>query len=231
MITLHTTRYTGYEMLLHRHTIWSQKVSLLAIGRYRPHLAGRRLRELWSRRRCQGLVRPVAGWSSRLEGAIWPARRRRAVSSVAHAGTAAGNLRSLGFFVFMGRVWATAALRLDPHASSRSATRVGYGRNMRMARPTTIRLPDEVLNELDRRARARGKDRATLLRELLQDALQRDTEDEVVASYRAGSLSLSQAASRLGTDVWSLFDILSRRGDTLSVSLEDWMDSGSSRSA
>ena len=99
-----------------------------------------------------------------------------------------------------------------------------------MTRPTTIRLPDEVLSELDRRARARGKDRATLLRELLQDALDRDTEDEVVTSYRAGHLSLSQAASRLGTDVWSLFDILARRGETLSVSLEDWMDSGSSRS-
>ncbi len=100
-----------------------------------------------------------------------------------------------------------------------------------MTKPTTIRLPDEVLNELDRRARARGKDRATLLQELLQDALDRDTEDEVVPSYRAGRLSLSQAASRLGTDVWSLFDILARRGETLSVSLEDWMDSGSSRSA
>ena len=56
-------------------------------------------------------------------------------------------------------------------------------------------------------------------------------EDEVVASYHAGRLSLSQAASRLGIDAWSLFDLLSRRGETLSVSLEDWMDSGSSRSA
>ena len=95
----------------------------------------------------------------------------------------------------------------------------------------TVRLPAEVLNELDRRAQARGKDRATLLRELLQDALDRDTEDEVVASYRAGRLSLSQASSRLGTDVWSLFDILARRGETVSVSLEDWMQSGSSQSA
>jgi len=102
---------------------------------------------------------------------------------------------------------------------------------MKMTKPTTIRLPEEVLNELDRRARDRGKDRATLLRELLQDALQRDAEEEVVASYRAGRLSLSQAASRLGTDVWSLLDILARRGETLSVSLEDWLDSRSSRSA
>ena len=35
-----------------------------------------------------------------------------------------------------------------------------------MTKPTTVRLPEDVLSELDRRARARGKDRATLLREL-----------------------------------------------------------------
>ena len=97
-----------------------------------------------------------------------------------------------------------------------------------MTKPTTIRLPEDVLSELDRRAHARGKDRATLLRELLRAALDRDREDEVVAAYVSGHLSLSQAAARLGTDAWSLFDILLRRGETVSVSLEDWRDSSTS---
>ncbi len=99
-----------------------------------------------------------------------------------------------------------------------------------MTRPTTIRLPEDVLSELDRRARARGKDRATLVRELLRAALDRDQEDEVIAAYGSGQQSLSQAAARLGTDVWSLFDTLARRGVTVSVSLEDWRDSESSLS-
>ncbi|MCY4484272.1 MAG: ribbon-helix-helix domain-containing protein [Spirochaetaceae bacterium] len=99
-----------------------------------------------------------------------------------------------------------------------------------MTRPTTIRLPEDVLSELDRRARARGKDRATLVRELLRAALDRDQEDEVIAAYGSGQQSLSQAAARLGTDVWSLFDTLARRGETVSVSLEDWRDSESSLS-
>ncbi len=99
-----------------------------------------------------------------------------------------------------------------------------------MTKPTTIRLPEDMLNELDRRARARGKDRATLLRELLRDALDRDREDEAVAAYRSGRLSLSQAASRLGIDAWSFFNTLSRRGETVSVSLEDWRDSEASAS-
>ena len=51
-----------------------------------------------------------------------------------------------------------------------------------MTKPTTIRLPEDVLSELDRRAQARGKDRATLLRELLRAALDRDKEDEVVTA-------------------------------------------------
>ena len=85
--------------------------------------------------------------------------------------------------------------------------------------PTTIRLPEDVLSELDRRALARAKDRATLLRELLRAALDRDKEDEVIAAYGAGVPSLSQDAERLGTDVWSLFDILSLRGEPVSASL------------
>ena len=97
-----------------------------------------------------------------------------------------------------------------------------------MTKPTTIRLPEEILGELDRRAKARGKDRATLLRELLRDALARDREDEVLAAYRSGSISLSNAASLLGTDVWAFFNVLSRRGETISVTLEDWIGSESS---
>ena len=64
----------------------------------------------------------------------------------------------------------------------------------------------------DRRARASGKDRATLLRDLLRAAPDRDKEDEVVAAYRSGHLSLSQAAALVDTDVWSLFDTLAQRG-------------------
>ena len=53
-------------------------------------------------------------------------------------------------------------------------------------------------------------------------------EDEVVSAYRSGSVSLSQAASLLGIDVWAYFDVLSRRGETINTTLEDWIDSESS---
>ncbi len=64
-----------------------------------------------------------------------------------------------------------------------------------MTTPTTIRLPNKLLEQIDRRARARKKDRASMIRELLREGLARDLEDEVFTAYREGRLSLSQAAS------------------------------------
>lgn len=96
-----------------------------------------------------------------------------------------------------------------------------------MTRPTTIRLPDELLETLDLRARSHRKDRASFIRELLRDGLERDLEEEVVVAYRQGHLSLSEAARRLGLDPWAWFDLLRRRNETLNVELEDWIDSRS----
>lgn len=50
------------------------------------------------------------------------------------------------------------------------------GREM-MTKPTTVRLPEELLEQLDRRARSHGKDRATLIRELLRAGLASALED------------------------------------------------------
>lgn len=47
----------------------------------------------------------------------------------------------------------------------------------------------------------------------------------MVNAYRQGSLSLSEGASRLGIDAWAWFDLLRRRGETINVELEDWVDS------
>ena len=94
-----------------------------------------------------------------------------------------------------------------------------------MKKPTTIRLPEDLLEELDRRARARDSDRASLIRELLVSGLARDLEEEVLAAYRVGRLSMSEAARRLGVDAWAWLDVLRRHGETLNVELEDWIDS------
>jgi hypothetical protein len=60
------------------------------------------------------------------------------------------------------------------------------------------------------------------------DALARDAEEETLAAYRTGRLSLTEASSRLRIDPWSFFDLLRRRGEPINVTIEDWMDSASS---
>lgn len=94
-----------------------------------------------------------------------------------------------------------------------------------MTKPTTIRLPEELLEALAERARSRRKDRASLIRELLASGLERDLEEEVALAYREGRISLSEAAQRLGLDPWAWFDLLRRRNEVLNVELEDWIDS------
>ena len=96
-----------------------------------------------------------------------------------------------------------------------------------MSKPTTIRLPDDLLAALDERARNHDKDRASFIRELLADGLARDVEEEVLRDYQKGAVSLSEAASRLGLDPWTWFERLRRRNETLNVQLEDWIDSRS----
>jgi hypothetical protein len=68
-------------------------------------------------------------------------------------------------------------------------------------------------------------DRAAYLRKLVSEATAREEEDDVVRAYHEGKRTLSSAATELGVDVWGFFDLLRRRGDSLSVTLEDWMDS------
>jgi len=94
-----------------------------------------------------------------------------------------------------------------------------------MTKPTTVRLEDELLEQLDQRARRRGEDRASVIRELLRAGLARELEEETVAAYRERRISLSEGAARLGLDLWSWFDLLRRHGESINVELEDWMDS------
>jgi predicted DNA-binding protein len=94
-----------------------------------------------------------------------------------------------------------------------------------MSRPTTIRVPEELLREISDRAKRRGTDRASYLRELLRKGLAADVEQEVEDLYTKGGLSFSEAGRRLGLDPYELLDWLRRRNLSLNVSLEDWIDS------
>ena len=94
-----------------------------------------------------------------------------------------------------------------------------------MSKPTTLRLPDELLEQLDERARRKGLERAAYLRMLIRRGLDEDLRAAALADYAEGRLSEGQVCEELGVSPWEFPDLLKRAGLTRNVDFEDWLDS------
>ncbi len=90
---------------------------------------------------------------------------------------------------------------------------------------TTVRLPKEVVKELDNKAKSEKIDRTTVLRKLLQDALKNSKIEEVTLLYKENKISLSGAAHRAGLYVGEMMEELVRRGVKPDMTLEDYKES------
>ena len=93
-----------------------------------------------------------------------------------------------------------------------------------MARPTTIRIPEELLNEIDQLVRELGLDRSAYLREVLRKGFEIDKQDRLLEKYIRGELSQMEVCSQMNWDPWEFSDQLKARNMHLSVGLEDWLD-------
>ena len=93
-----------------------------------------------------------------------------------------------------------------------------------MARPTTIRIPEELLNEIDQLVRELGLDRSAYLREVLRKGFEIDKQDRLLEKYIRGELSQMEVCSQMNWDPWEFSDQLKARNMHLNVDLEDWLD-------
>ena len=93
-----------------------------------------------------------------------------------------------------------------------------------MARPTTIRIPEDILKEIDQQAKKLKLDRSAYLREVLQRGFSADKQDRLLLKYSRGELSRREVCQELGWDLWEFLSELKARNMHLSVQLEDWMD-------
>jgi Arc/MetJ-type ribon-helix-helix transcriptional regulator len=93
-----------------------------------------------------------------------------------------------------------------------------------MARPTTIRIPEELLNEIDQLVRELGLDRSAYLREVLRKGFEIDKQDRLLEKYIRGELSQMEVCSQMNWDPWEFSDQLKARNMHLNVGLEDWLD-------
>lgn len=96
-----------------------------------------------------------------------------------------------------------------------------------MAKPTTIRIPEDLLNEIDRVVKELKLDRSTFLREVLRKGFTLDRQERLLRQYQRGELSLSETCQKLKCNPWEFLSLLQAGNLHLNVGLEDWLDSDS----
>jgi hypothetical protein len=93
-----------------------------------------------------------------------------------------------------------------------------------MAKPTTIRIPEDLLNEINQFVRELKLDRATYLREVLRKGFSLDKQDRLLLKYVRKELSQMEVCKELKWDPWEFLAQLKAKNLYLNVDLEDWLD-------
>ena len=93
-----------------------------------------------------------------------------------------------------------------------------------MAKPTTIRIPEELLNEINEFVQELKLDRSAYLREVLQKGFSADKQDRILLKYVRKELSQMEVCKVLNWAPWEFLDQLKSRNLHLNVELEDWLD-------
>jgi hypothetical protein len=93
-----------------------------------------------------------------------------------------------------------------------------------MAKPTTIRIPEDLLEEIDQFVQELKLDRSTYLREVLRKGFSIDKQDRLLLKYASGELSQLEVCQELGWNPWEFLAQLKAKNLHLNVTLEDWID-------
>lgn len=94
-----------------------------------------------------------------------------------------------------------------------------------MTKPTTIRLPEDLLNEIEQFVQDSKLDRPAYFREILRKGYHVDREERFFKRYASGELSQMEVCQALKLDSWQFLSKLKARSLYLNVELEDLLDS------
>ncbi len=94
-----------------------------------------------------------------------------------------------------------------------------------MAKATTIRIPEGLLDEINEVVEELGLDRSTYLRHVLQKGFSLDKQDRLLRRYVQKDLSQMEVCKELKWAPWEFLSQLKERNLHLNVELEDWLDS------
>jgi predicted DNA-binding protein len=78
-------------------------------------------------------------------------------------------------------------------------------------KPTTIRIPDDLLKEIDHLVQELKLDRSAYLREIVSKGFSIDREDRLLRKYVKGELNYMEVYRELGQNPWELLDHLEAR--------------------
>jgi hypothetical protein len=95
-----------------------------------------------------------------------------------------------------------------------------------MLKPTTVRVSDDFLKELNRFTRDMKLDKSSYLRAILKKGFEDDKKERLLSDYRDGARSAEEVCKQLDITAWDFFDLLRRNNMAMNVTLEDWLDSG-----
>jgi Arc/MetJ-type ribon-helix-helix transcriptional regulator len=93
-----------------------------------------------------------------------------------------------------------------------------------MTKPTTIRISEDLLNEINEMVQELTLDRSAYLREVLRKGFSMDKQDRLLLKYVRKELSQMEVCKELNWDPWEVLTQLKARNLYLNVELEDWLD-------
>jgi predicted HTH domain antitoxin len=85
----------------------------------------------------------------------------------------------------------------------------------------TLRLPPQTAKKLQEIAKKEGKDRSTLIRELLENGVKQKSIDQAVELYRTGQITAWKAAQLAGVSLWAFYRLLDEKGINIQYSEHD----------
>lgn len=84
-----------------------------------------------------------------------------------------------------------------------------------------IRLPKDVLKQIERLSKEELEDRSTVIRKLVLIGYRDFMQRKVAEKYLKGDITLSQAAHKVGSTIWEMEKYLVEQGFKSSYSIED----------
>ena len=92
-----------------------------------------------------------------------------------------------------------------------------------MAKPTTFRIPEDLLTEIEKNIRDSRMERSVYLREVIRKGVQADKEERWLKKYSTGEAGMMDVCREMDWAPWEFLDQLKTRNMHLNVSLEDWL--------